>query len=396
MLTRSLKIGIVCPYGWDTPGGVQNHIRDLAEYLISAGHNISVLAPVVDEENIPKYVVSAGKPIAIPYNGAVARVLFGPIAFARVRQWINQGNFDLLHLHEPAIPSISLLACWAAEGPMVGTFHAAAKRQKAIFAIGPILEPVIEKLSARIAVSEAARATLTEHLETDAVVIPNGIYADRYRDGVAQEKWQGNSLGFIGRFEEPRKGLAVLIGALPIISRFAPDVHVFVAGPGDSEQAIELIDPQLRSRFTFLGKISEQDKANFLASISLYVAPNTGGESFGIILAEALAGGATVVASNIPAFDSLLSHGTFGELFQSESSTDLAKKIIDLLRDDERRIQLGKAGKEHAQQFDWKVVADQIFSIYEMSLVGGEKVRLASENRAWNRFITRDQGGEAE
>jgi len=395
MLTRSLKIGIVCPYGWDTPGGVQNHVRDLAEYLIAAGHKISVLAPVIDESKIPSYVTSAGKPIAIPYNGAVARVLFGPIAFARVRQWIAQGDFDILHLHEPAIPSISLLACWAAEGPMVGTFHAAAKRQKAIFAIGPILEPVIEKLSARIAVSEAARETLTEHLETDAVVIPNGIYADRYRDGVAQTKWQGNSLGFIGRFEEPRKGLAVLVDALPIISRFAPDVRVFVAGPGDTKDVIESIDPQLRSRITFLGKISEQDKANFLASISLYIAPNTGGESFGIILAEALAGGATVVASDIPAFDSLLHHGEFGELFESESSTELAKRVIDLLRDEERRFALGKAGKIHAQQFDWKVVADQIFSIYEMSLVSGEKVRLASENRAWNRFIGRDQKGDA-
>jgi phosphatidylinositol alpha-mannosyltransferase len=188
MLTRSLKIGIVCPYGWDTPGGVQNHVRDLAEYLIAAGHDISVLAPVIDETKIPSYVKSAGKPIAIPYNGAVARVLFGPIAFARVRQWIAQGDFDILHLHEPAIPSISLLACWAGEGPMVGTFHAAAKRQKAIFAIGPILEPVIEKLSARIAVSEAARATLTEHLETDAVVIPNGIYADRY--SICRRTWR--------------------------------------------------------------------------------------------------------------------------------------------------------------------------------------------------------------
>jgi phosphatidylinositol alpha-mannosyltransferase len=395
MLTRSLKIGIVCPYGWDTPGGVQNHVRDLAEYLIAAGHYISVLAPVIDETKIPSYVTSAGKPIAIPYNGAVARVLFGPIAFARVRQWIAQGDFDILHLHEPAIPSISLLACWAAEGPMVGTFHAAAKRQKAIFAIGPILEPVIEKLSARIAVSEAARETLTEHLETDAVVIPNGIYADRYRDGVAQTKWQGNTLGFIGRFEEPRKGLSVLVNALPIISRFAPDVRVFVAGPGDTKDVIESIDPQLRSRFTFLGKISEQDKANFLASISLYIAPNTGGESFGIILAEALAGGATVVASDIPAFDSLLHHGEFGELFESESSTELAKRVIDLLRDEERRVALGKAGKIHAQQFDWKVVADQIFSIYEMSLVSEEKVRLASENRAWNRFIGRDQKGDA-
>ena len=394
MLTRSLKIGIVCPYGWDTPGGVQNHVRDLAEYLIEAGHDISVLAPVIDESKIASYVTSAGKPIAIPYNGAVARVLFGPIAFARVRQWIAQGNFDLLHLHEPAIPSISLLACWAAEGPMVGTFHAAAKRQKAIFAIGPILEPVIEKLSARIAVSEAARATLTEHLETDAVVIPNGIYADRYRDGIPQAQWQGNTLGFIGRFEEPRKGLSILVDALPIISRFAPDVRVFVAGPGEQKDVIESIDPQLRSRFTFLGRISEQEKANFLASISIYVAPNTGGESFGIILAEALAGGATVVASDIPAFDSLLNHGEFGELFESESSTDLAKRVIDLLRDDDRRISLGKEGKIHAQQFDWKVVADQIFSIYEMSLVGGEKVRLASDNRSWSRFIGRDHRGD--
>jgi phosphatidyl-myo-inositol alpha-mannosyltransferase len=394
MLTRTLKIGIVCPYGWDTPGGVQNHVRDLAEYLIAAGHNVSVLAPVIDETKIPSYVTSAGKPIAIPYNGAVARVLFGPIAFARVRQWIGQGDFDILHLHEPAIPSISLLACWAAEGPMVGTFHAAAKRQKAIFAIGPILEPVIEKLSARIAVSEAARETLTEHLETDAVVIPNGIYTDRYRDGVAQEKWQGNTLGFIGRFEEPRKGLSVLVDALPIISRFAPDVRVFIAGPGESDEVIESIDPQLRSRFTFLGKISEQDKANFLASISLYIAPNTGGESFGIILAEALAGGATVVASDIPAFDSLLNHGQYGELFESESSTDLAKRVIDLLRDEKRRVEIGKAGKLHAQQFDWKVVADQIFSIYEMSLVSGEKVRLASETRSWGKFLGRDSKGD--
>ena len=151
------RIGIVCPYGWDTPGGVQSHVGDLAEYLIRQGHYVSVLAPAINDENLPEYVTSAGRPISIPYNGAVARVLFGPIAFSRVRQWISQGEFDLLHLHEPAIPSISLLACWAAEGPLVGTFHAAAKRQKVTFAVAPFLEPVIEKLTARIAVSEAAR-----------------------------------------------------------------------------------------------------------------------------------------------------------------------------------------------------------------------------------------------
>ena len=390
MLPRSLKIGIVCPYSWDTPGGVQNHVRDLAEYLIAAGHHVSVLAPVINEEKLPDYVVNAGKPISIPYNGAVARILFGPVAFARVRQWIANGDFDLLHLHEPAIPSISLLACWAADGPMVGTFHAAAKRQKIIFAIGPILDPAIEKLSARIAVSEAARFTLTDHLDTDAVVIPNGIYASRYHNGTPQEKWQGNTIGFIGRFEEPRKGLSVLVDALPVIARFAPDVKVFVAGPGDSTEVEKSIDPQLRHRFTFLGKISEEDKANFMSSISIYVAPNTGGESFGIILAEALAGGACVVASDIPAFDDLLGHGQFGAIFKSEDSTDLAKVIIDLLRDEKKRSQLAAAGRVRGQSFDWEVIAQQIYSVYEMSIVGSEKVKLASDTRSWNRFLSKD------
>ena len=390
MLTKKLKIGIVCPYSWDTPGGVQAHIRDLAEFLIASGHTVSVLTPAIDEDALPDYVVSAGKPIAITYNAAVARVLFGPIAFPRVRQWITQGEFDLLHLHEPAIPSLSLLACWAAEGPLVGTFHAAAKRQKIIFAIGPILEPAIEKLNARIAVSEAARSTLTEHLETDAVVIPNGIYAKRYANGRSQSKWQGNTIGFIGRFEEPRKGLAVLLEALPIIARFAPDVRVFVAGPGDSEEIKKSIDPQLLPRFEFLGRITEEEKADFMASVSIYVAPNTGGESFGIILAEALAGGATVVASDIPAFDSLLGGGEFGALFESENPTELAKVIIDLFRNAQKRKELAIAGKEHAQIFDWDVVAQQIFSIYEMSIVGSEGVGLAKDHRSWNRLLTRD------
>ena len=383
------RIGIVCPYGWDTPGGVQSHVGDLAQYLIRQGHFVSVLAPAIDEENLPDFVTSAGRPIAIPYNGAVARVLFGPIAFSRVRQWIANGNFDVLHLHEPAIPSISLLACWAAEGPMVGTFHAAAKRQKVTFAVAPILEPVIEKLTARIAVSEAARETLTEHLETDAIVVPNGIYADLYRDGVIDQRWTGNTLGFIGRFEEKRKGLDVLVAALPSIIAKFPDLKVFVAGPGDAQEVLKEIDPYLHSRFEFLGRISESEKANFLASVGLYIAPNTGGESFGIILAEALAGGASVVASDIPAFDSLLGHGAYGTLFASEDSQDLAKKVIALLGDEESRRAIAQRGKKYAQEFDWDVVAEKIYDVYEMAMVGGSRVTLSSENRAWNKFLGR-------
>ena len=381
------RIGIVCPYGWDTPGGVQAHIADLATYLISQGHHVSVLAPTSEEENLPEYVVSAGKPISIPYNGAVARILFGPIAFSRVKSWIAQGDFDLLHLHEPAIPSISLLACFAAEGPLVGTFHASAKRQKAIFAIGPILEPVIEKLTARIAVSEAARETLTEHLETDAVVVPNGIYARRLALGSLNSQWSGNSIGLIGRFQEPRKGLAILVDALPAIINEIPDVRVIVAGPGDASEFLQTIPSHLHSRFSFLGRISEEDKADFLHSIGVYVAPNTGGESFGIILAEALAAGAAVVASDIPAFQALLSNGKFGSLFASEDSTSLARSISTLLKDQTLREQLKSDGKVHAQNFDWDEVATRIYDVYEMAMVGLGKVTLSSENRGWNKFL---------
>jgi len=390
MIDRKLRIGIVCPYSWDFPGGVQNHVRDLAEFLITNGHYVEVLAPATESENLPDYVVSAGRAISIPYNGAVARILFGVVANNRVRSWIHEGNFDLIHLHEPAIPSLSLLACWAGEGAMVGTFHAAAKYQKAIVAIGPILEPVIEKLSARIAVSESARQTLTAHLETDAIVIPNGIYADNYRDGSPRQEWQGNTIGFLGRFEEDRKGLPVLLKALPIISRFIPDIRVLIAGPGDSEEVLENVDPQLRNRVEFLGKISEEDKADFLASVSLYIAPNTGGESFGIILAEAMAGGATVVASDIPAFADVLGGGQYGALFESENSENLAKVIIDLLRDERKRKDLAAAGALHAQRFDWGQVGEEIFEIYELAMMNGRKVSLTSENRSWTRLLGRD------
>ena len=390
MINRPLRIGIVCPYSWDVPGGVQNHIRDLAEFLIANGHYVEVLAPATESEDLPSYIVSAGRAVSIPYNGAVARVLFGVGANSRVRNWINEGNFDLLHLHEPAIPSLALLACWAGEGAMVGTFHAAAKYQKAIVAIGPILEPVIEKLSARIAVSEAARLTLTAHLETDAIVIPNGIYADNYRNGTPKAEWQGSTIGFLGRFEEDRKGLPVLLDALPIIARFVPDIRFLIAGPGDSEEILENVDPQLRHRVEFLGKISEEEKAGFLSSISLYIAPNTGGESFGIILAEAMAGGATVVASDIPAFADVLGDGKFGALFESENSESLAKVIIDLMRDEVKRNGLAIAGAAHSQRYDWSQVGEEIFEVYEIAMVKGEKVSLSSENRSWTRLLGRD------
>ncbi|CAB4591701.1 MAG: glycosyltransferase [Actinobacteria bacterium] len=380
-MDKKLKIGLVSPYGWDLPGGVQIHIRDLAEHLIAKGHEVSVLTPAVEEELLPTWVQSAGRPLAIPYNGAVARVSFGPVATLRVRKWISEGDFDLLHLHEPAIPSLSLLACWAAEGPMVGTFHATAPRQKAIFAVGPILEPAIEKLSARIAVSEMARETLTEHLETNAIVIPNGINHQFFSDAKANPEWVGSSIGFVGRFDEPRKGLDVLIKALPEIIKNNPDLRIMVAGPGESEDVLKGVDQSIRNRFYFLGRVSDVDKARLLKSVDLYVGPNTGGESFGIILAEAMAAGTAVVASDIPAFRATLNNGNAGALFINEDSADLARVANNLLLNKELNQKLGKSGQEWSKRYDWTIVANQIENVYEMVSSTGEKVSLGSELR---------------
>lgn len=378
---RRLRIGMVSPYGWDLPGGVQAHIHDLALYCMERGHEVSVLAPAMEEETLPAWVQSSGRPISIPYNGAVARVAFGPVVNRRVRKWIQEGDFDLLHLHEPAIPSLSLLACWAAEGPLVGTFHVSAPKQKAIYAVGPILEPAIEKLHARIAVSQTARNTLTEHLETDAVVIPNGINVHAFAQGERTQEFGDRAIGFVGRFDEPRKGLAILLESCEYLIATNVDFQLVIAGPGSKDEYLNQMSQKLKERTVFLGRVSDSRKQQLLRSVAIYVAPNTGGESFGIILAEALAAGAPVVASNLPAFRDVLEDGASGILFPTEDSQALAKAISELLDDRERRMSLTVRGQVRAKKFDWTVVGESIFDIYRLVSATGEKVRLGTDLR---------------
>ena len=389
MSQRSLRIGMVSPYGWDIPGGVQIHIRELAEHFIAQGHDVSVISPVSDEDSIiDPWLVSAGRPVPIPFNGSVARVLFGPIAATRVRQWIAQGEFDILHMHEPGIPSISLLACWAAEGAMVGTFHASTPKMRVIASVGPLIEPMIEKLAARIAVSEMAQETLKNLYGTEAVVIPNGIDCSRFAlaRGMGELRSpNGLRIGFLGRFEETRKGLPLLLEALPKIMRVLPGVELVVAGPGDPAKVLNKVDPYVAQRVKFLGRLSEEEKVKFLASLNLYIAPNTGGESFGIILAEAMASGTPILASNIPAFLDLLAVGDSGVTFASENSSDLAGKVVELLRNGARLRELGENGSRSAIRFDWEGVATQIMSVYEVAMTGQGKVTVGSENASWKK-----------
>lgn len=381
-----MRIGIVCPYGWDTPGGVQVHIKELAEHLISLGHFVSVIAPVSDEDAVVEpWLVSAGRPLSIPFNGSVARVLFGPIAASRVRQWIAGGEFDLLHLHEPGIPSLSLLACWAAEGPMVGTFHASTPKLRAIAAAGTLIEPMIEKLNARIAVSEMAHETMTSLYGTSAVVIPNGIDFARYSAVERAPHSGGTRIGFLGRFEEERKGLSVLIAALPQIARKFPDVRLLVAGPGDERKIIAGLATEIAARVEFVGRLSDEQKVAYLKSLDLYVAPNTGGESFGIILIEAMASGTPVVASDIPAFSAVLESGEAGTLFRNSDSNELARVVTGLLASKDQLSEYSQRGVMAAARYDWNSVAAQIVSVYETAMAGHGKVGLGGDNATWKK-----------
>ena len=368
-----MKIGVVCPYSWDMPGGVQVHISDLAEELQRRGHTVSVLAAADDDTPVPPYVVSAGRAVPIHYNGSVARLTFGPLSASRVRRWLADGRFDVLHVHEPASPSLGLLAVWWADMPVVATFHQATPRSRAMSAAFGILQSAIEKISARIAVSEEARTVVVQHLGGDPIVIPNGLYVDKFAAGVARPEWQGHAgtLSFLGRLDEPRKGLPVLLEAWPAICRERPGVRLLVAGRGDVDEIRRTIPADCRDAVTFLGGVSDEDKVAMFASSDVYVAPHTGNESFGIVLAEAMAAGTPVLASELVAFRTVVDEGRLGALVPVGDAPALAKAALELLADPGRRAELSERARIAVRRYDWSTVADEVLAVYEMAVAAG-------------------------
>jgi phosphatidylinositol alpha-mannosyltransferase len=362
-----VRVGLVCPYSWDIPGGVQAHVRDLAEALLRLGHEVSVLAPADDETPLPPYVVGAGRAVPVRYNGSVARLQFGPVSAARVRRWLRDGRFDVLHVHEPVAPSLSLLACILARGPIVATFHTATARSRSLSAAQGVLQPFLEKIRGRIAVSSAARQVQVEHLGGDAVEIPNGVAVARYAGAAPLPGYPraGGTVGFIGRYDEPRKGMAVLLAGLAALAPRRPDLRLLVAGRGDADDLRADLPPSLAGRVELLGQVSEADKARMLRSVDVYCAPNLGGESFGIILLEAMAAGTAILASDLDAFRRVLDDGRAGTLFQTGDAEALARHLGELLDDPQRRSALAAAGTEVVAAYDWPVVARQVVDVYE-------------------------------
>src|SRR3954447_2148968 len=267
-----MRIGLVCPYQWDVPGGVQYHVRDLADTLRRLGHHVEVLTPAEHEENLPaEHTTWAGRAVPFPYNGSMASFQFGPLSAARVRRWLHEGGFDVVHVHEPAPPSVSLLVCMIAKGPIVATFHAAITRSRWLTVWGPWVRPWLEKITGRIAVSDFARRVQVEHLGGDAVIIPNGVHVRAFAEGLSlpgrTRGVDGPTIGFLGRYDEPRKGLPVLVEAMRTVVRRHPGAQLLIAGRGDPDAVRDLLGEDLAPHVSLLGELTEAEKGAFLRSV---------------------------------------------------------------------------------------------------------------------------------
>ncbi|AEV75963.1 glycosyltransferase [Mycolicibacterium rhodesiae NBB3] len=390
-----MRIGMVCPYSFDVPGGVQSHVLQLAEVMHGRGHVVSVLAPTSSDAHgsLPEYVVSGGKAVPIPYNGSVARLRFGPATHRMVKRWLAEGEFDVLHLHEPNAPSLSMLALNIAEGPIVATFHTSTTKSLTLSVFEPLLRPMHEKIVGRIAVSDLARRWQVESLGSDAVEIPNGVDVDAFASAPVMDGYPraGKSVLFLGRYDEPRKGMAVLLRALPrLVERFA-DVEVLIVGRGDEDE-LRRSAGKLAKHLRFLGQVDDAAKASALRSVDVYCAPHTGGESFGIVLVEAMAAGTAVVASDLDAFRRVLMDGAAGRLVPVDDAGQLADALIEVLDSDKVRKRYIEAASDAVRRYDWSVVAGQIMRVYETVASAGAKVRVAGTAGAAGSFRAKARG----
>ncbi len=371
-----MRIGIVCPYSFDEPGGVQAHILDLATVFIEQEHDVQVLGPAASSTQVPSFVHKGGWAIPITYNGSVARLAIGPHVGRNIKRFIREGQFDVLHIHEPNSPSYSMAALAMVQGPIVATYHASASSSLVLTLAKPMLRPYLEKIRGGIAVSEMARRWQVEQLGGDPVLIPNGVDTSVYARERAQAKnheqrREGGSeepveIVFLGRLDEPRKGLDILLEALTLLPE---KVRVTVMG-GGHPRSVPGVD--------FVGRVSDAEKAAILGRADIYVAPNTGGESFGIVLVEAMAAGCAVVASDLEAFAAVCnveSDTPAGVLFRNGDATDLARLLEELVRSPDKRAALTRAGEQRAREYDWDHVAAAVMQVYE-TVADGTKVQV--------------------
>lgn len=356
---------MVSPYDIDVPGGVQSHVLQLADHLRSLGDEVTVVAPGRRSRGGIRVV---GPSVGVPFNRSVAPIALDPRALIRVRRVLSDLVPDVIHVHEPTVPWVSMAAVTSRVAPTVATFHAWSEHGRAYRSIGPLAGQLLRSLDARIAVSQAAAAFHARALALspdDFTVIPNGLDVARFARARPYRSLQGHpSLLFVGRLE-PRKGLVQLVRAFVLLKANHPMLRLYVVGDGPQrDRCQQLLPTRLRSDVVFLGRVDNMELPRLYASANLYVSPALGGESFGIVLAEAMAAGVTVVASDLPGFRSVVDDGVNGVLVAPGDPAALARVLSGLLDNPSAAAALATQARADVARFDWSRVAARVRASY--------------------------------
>ena len=363
----SLRIVQVCPYSWDVPGGVQVHVRELSAHLRERGHEVQILAPGRHSgRRDDAWIV--GRAIPVRGNGSVARISFGPQVAMVVAKALKEARPDIIHVHEPLVPSVSMHAVLNAKAPVVATFHSNVGRERMSSVwfklAAPMVRPVWNKIAQRIAVSEAARHSVTSRMgEDELLIVPNGVNVERFAAAKAAKLKAGRHALFVGRLEE-RKGFRIAVEAFAQLAGMYADLHLLVVGDGSERDAVDDLEPSVRSRVEMLGRVDDDRLASYLRGADLYIGPATGGESFGIVLAEAMAAGLPIVASDIPGYRDVARNGVEAVLVPPGDPGALVAAVRKVLDDPQLARSLGERGTTRARDFAWDTVTDRIVQVY--------------------------------
>ena len=385
-----MKIGLVSPYDWSYPGGVRDHVMHLANEFVAQGHEVRILAPASGPKRkvVEKHIYKMGRTTPIPANGSIARVIvFDPVLNLRVRRVLQREQFDILHIHEPLVPGLSLAVLRYTQTITVGTFHASSDFNinstfnLAYASTVPFLRPMWRRLHGRIAISNATYNFITRYFPGDYRIIPNGVHLEHFaqnEEPLPQFMDGKRNILFLGRFEK-RKGAKYLLRAIPLIRESHPDTRFIFVGEGRLRSGFQrYVERRGWSDVVFTGYVSDEVKARYFASADIFCSPATGGESLGIVLLEAMASGKPIVASNISGYATVVTHGVDGLLTPPRHSEELARAINRLLEDEPLRQRLILSGKQKALEYAWPQVAAQVLEYYS-ELIEEQKNQLGKK-----------------
>ncbi len=381
-----LRIAVLSQAYHPAVGGVTEHVDATSRVLRERGHDVTVItARFGRADGEERGVVRIGRNIVVPFNGAENNVTVGRGLERRLREILTPSRFDLVHLHCPLSPTLPLHALRVARVPVVGTFHSTAESDLAFRIFRPVLLPLYRRIDRPLAVSAAARDYVARQFPGEVEIVPNGVDVERFRPGLPRLPRIDDGLPvilFVGR-HDPRKGLPDLMEAARRLAREGTAFRLVVVGDGRLRRRAErLARGPLEGRVNFEGRVSNVHLPRYYASADIFCSPARGGESFGMVLLEAMASGVPVVASDIPGYRSVLTPGREGFVTPPRDPAALADALRALLLDPEGRRGMGARGVETARRYAWPRVVSRLEEIYG-SLAGGPDGDATGDGANW-------------